>query len=90
MITNDHPGERNATPLLSECSDRILDDWHGGSRDRYHIQRATLQARSTIDVLRERGLLTLQGLEILERDFLAQQRALLEWASPNTKGDNNE
>jgi hypothetical protein len=64
----DTPGWRNATPLLEECALQILDDWHGGSRDRYHISRAVLQARSTIDVLRERGLLTGQALELLKRD----------------------
>jgi hypothetical protein len=68
VTTNDNPGSRNAEPLLEECALRVLDDWHGGSRDRIFIQRATLQARSTIDVLRERGLLTAQGLEILRRD----------------------
>lgn len=67
-MTNDTPGSRNMPPLLEECAERLCDDWMGGSRDYYHLSRAALQARSTIDVLRERGLLTAQGLEILRRD----------------------
>jgi hypothetical protein len=48
--------------LLTRAAHRILDDWHSGSRDSYHIEAAKRQAGSTIEVLRELGMLNDIGI----------------------------
>lgn len=55
--------------MLTQAAERILDDWHGGSRDAYHLMRARLQAESVIEVLRERGWMSIEGVEEARRDI---------------------
>ena len=55
--------------LLTHCAERILDDWHGGSRDRVFMERAARQAESVIEVLRERGLLNDAGVQIAQAEI---------------------
>jgi hypothetical protein len=48
--------------MLTKCALRQLDHWHSGSRDPYHIEAAKRQAASTIEVLRELGMLNDIGI----------------------------
>jgi hypothetical protein len=50
------------TSILTRAAHRILSDWHSGSRDPYHIEAAKRQAASTIEVLRELGMLNDIGI----------------------------
>jgi len=69
--------------LLTACAEAILDDWHGGSRDGYHLMRARLQAETVITVLRHRGLLNEYGIA-------AAREELGDLTPDDVKGENYE
>jgi len=61
------PGWINSTPLIEECSRECL-KWYKG-RDPLRWEYARPNVESILSVLRRRGLINQQGLELIQREM---------------------
>lgn len=55
--------------ILTPSAHRILDHWFSGSRDAVLMHRAMEYTESVIEVLLERGYLTIEGVQVARAEI---------------------